>query len=55
MNKTSFHMKGFTLELALKQRRKATRKSPIPPTCMMCHLTTTRMHCAAIFVMSDDL
>ena len=28
-NKTNFHMKGFTLGLALKQRRKATRKSPI--------------------------
>ena len=29
VNKTNFHMKGFALELALKQRRKATRKSPI--------------------------
>ena len=29
MNKTNFHMKGFALGLALKQRRKATRKSPI--------------------------
>ena len=29
VNKTSFHMKGFALGLALKQRRKATRKSPI--------------------------
>ena len=29
VNKTNFHMKGFTLELALKQRRKATRMSPI--------------------------
>ena len=29
VNKTNFHMKGFTLGLALKQRRKATRKSPI--------------------------
>ena len=28
VNKTNFHMKGFTLGLALKQRRKATRKSP---------------------------
>ena len=26
VNKTDFHMKGFALGLALKQRRKATRK-----------------------------
>ena len=29
VNKTNFHMKGFALGLALKQRRKATLKSPI--------------------------
>ena len=29
VNKTNFYMKGFALGLALKQRRKATRKSPI--------------------------
>ena len=29
VNKTNFHMKGFAPGLALKQRRKATRKSPI--------------------------
>ena len=29
VNKTNFHMKGFALGLALKQRRKTTRKSPI--------------------------
>ena len=29
VNKTNFHMKGFTLGLALKQRRNATRKSLI--------------------------
>ena len=29
VNKTKFHLKGFTLRLALKQRRKATQKSPI--------------------------
>ena len=29
VNKTNFHMKSFALGLALKQRRKATRKSPI--------------------------
>ena len=29
VNKTNFHMKGFALGVALKQRRKATRKSPI--------------------------
>ena len=29
VNKTNFHMKGFALGLALKQRRNATRKSPI--------------------------
>ena len=28
VNKTNFHMKGFALGLALKQRPKATRKSP---------------------------
>ena len=31
-NKTDFHMKGFTQGPALKQRQKATQKSPI--TCM---------------------
>ena len=31
VNKTNFHMKGFTLGLALKQRRKATWKLPIIP------------------------
>ena len=29
VNKTNFHMKGFALGLALKQRQKATQKSPI--------------------------
>ena len=29
VNKTDFHIKDFALRLALKQRRKATRKSPI--------------------------
>ena len=29
VNKTNFHMKGFALGIALKQRQKATRKSPI--------------------------
>ena len=29
VNKTNFHMKAFALRLALKQRRKAARKSPI--------------------------
>ena len=29
VNKTNFHVKGFALGLALKQRRNATRKSPI--------------------------
>ena len=28
VNKTNFHTKGFALGLALKQRQKATRKSP---------------------------
>ena len=32
VNKTNFHMKGFALGLALEQRRKATRKSPIRNT-----------------------
>ena len=31
VNKTNFHMKGFALGLALKQRSKATRKLPIEP------------------------
>ena len=29
LDETNFHMKGFALALALKHRRKATRKSPI--------------------------
>ena len=29
VNKINFHMKGFAPGVALKQRRKATRKSPI--------------------------
>ena len=29
MNKTNFHMKGFSLGLTLKQRQNATRKSAI--------------------------
>ena len=29
VNKIDFHMKGFALGLTLKQRQKATRKSPI--------------------------
>ena len=29
VNKTNFHMKGFALGLALKQRQKAIRKPPI--------------------------
>ena len=33
VNKTNFHMKGFALGLALKQRRNATRKSPITLNC----------------------
>ena len=28
VNQTNFHMKGFALGLALKQRQKATGKSP---------------------------
>ena len=32
MNKTDFHIKGFGLGFALKQRRKATQKSPILST-----------------------
>ena len=29
VNKTNFDMKGFALGLALKQKRKATGKSPV--------------------------
>ena len=37
VNKTDFHMKGFTLGLASKQRRKATWKSPIGCVCFEHH------------------
>ena len=33
VNKTNFHLKGFTLGLVLKERRKATQKWPIHTTC----------------------
>ena len=33
MNKTNLRVKGFTLGLPLKQRRKVTQKSPIQVTC----------------------
>ena len=39
VNKTNFHMKDFALGLALKQRRKATRKSPI---VALCYFTTVK-------------
>ena len=35
VNKTNFHMKGFALGLGLKQRRNATRKSPILYTLLV--------------------
>ena len=35
VNKINFHMKGFALGLALKERRKATRKSPIDGNCVL--------------------
>ena len=35
VNKTNFHMKGFALGLALKQRRNATWKLPIAFTMYM--------------------
>ena len=31
VNKTNFYMKGFALGLALKEKRKKTRKSPCLP------------------------
>ena len=34
VNKTDFHVKGFELGLALKQRRKTTQKSPIACTIL---------------------
>ena len=34
VNKTNFHMKGFALGLALKQKRNATRKSCIADCCV---------------------
>ena len=42
VNKTNFHTKGFALGLALEQRRKATRKSPIQPT--LCLLQKRPVH-----------
>ena len=39
VNKTNFHMKGFTLGLALKQRRKVTRKSPVTIKRQVNHFT----------------
>ena len=38
MNKTNFHMKGFALGFALKQRRNATWKLPITSLCFRLHL-----------------
>ena len=38
VNKTNFHMKGFAQGLALKQRRKTTRKSPIAEQSAECFL-----------------
>ena len=34
VNKTNFHVKGFALGLALKQRQNATQKSPITCTAL---------------------
>ena len=34
VNKMNFHMKGFSLGLALKQRQNATRKSPTACCCV---------------------
>ena len=49
VNKTNFYMKGFALGLALKQRRNATRKSPIYvsfffTTFLLCARTHARKH-----------
>ena len=43
VNKTNFHMKGFALGLALKQRRKATRKSPIQWLSVSCEKGRNRL------------
>ena len=45
VNKSNFHMKSFALGLALKQRRKATQKSPISfnPT-LVTLITITTYH-----------
>ena len=40
-----FHMKAFALRLALKQRRKAARKSPIEVEAFVtCYVTSRRGH-----------
>ena len=46
VNKTNFHMKGFTLGLALKQRRKVTRTSPID----IAHFTIAREYTCSFFI-----
>ena len=41
VNKTNFHVKGFTLGLALKQRQNATRKSLVSMVCLpLCNKVT---------------
>ena len=49
VNKTNFHMKVFALGLALKQRRKATRKSPSVSKKGYCLLTGTY----GIFILTE--
>ena len=43
VNKTNFHTKGFALGLALKQRRNATRKSPIAHTSVRVTLASVEL------------
>ena len=52
MNKTNFQMKGFTLGLALKQRRKATQKSVV---IMLIYVKKTVFFFWTSTILSHDL
>ena len=54
VNKTDFHMKGFALGLALKQRRKATRKSPIGSIKSNYFDIPNFIHCVGLAVPQDS-
>ena len=56
-NKTNFHMKGFTLVLALKQRRNATWKLPIlyPQFIYTRIRFISYMYCTCIYIYAHNL